>query len=152
MRNIFKILKQIKETLGEDNEYSEIKAGIDDIEYSLGFKAPEDTWNYVYDRLIMKFIPPQTDIDYKVLSIWTTKTVEELKKENNMREIKFRGKLINSEKWAEGNLNVTKQGTAIITPDETVLGRYGRVIPETVGQFTGQYDKNRKEIYERRYS
>lgn len=69
-----------------------------------------------------------------------------------MRKIKFRGKLINNEKWAEGNLNVTKQGTTIITPDETVLGRYGRVIPETVGQFTGQYDKNRKEIYERRYS
>ena len=79
VRDIFKVLEQIKEALGEDNEYSEIKAGIDDIEYSLRFKAPEDTWNYVYDRLIINFIPPQTEIDYKVLSIWTTKTVEELK-------------------------------------------------------------------------
>ena len=79
MRNIFEVLKQIKEALGEDNEYSEIKAGIDDIEYSLRFKAPEDTWNYVYDKLIVSFIPPSTEIDYKVLSIWTTKTVEELK-------------------------------------------------------------------------
>ena len=79
MRDIFKVLEQIKETLGEDNEYSEIKAGIDDIEYSLRFKAPEDTWNYVYEKLILNFIPPQTEIDYKVLSIWTTKTVEELK-------------------------------------------------------------------------
>ena len=79
MRNIFEVLKQIKEALGEDNEYSEIKAGIDDIEYSLRFKAPEDTWNYVYDKLIVNFIPPITEIDYKVLSIWTTKTVEELK-------------------------------------------------------------------------
>lgn len=26
MRNIFDVLKQIKEALGEDNEYSEIKA------------------------------------------------------------------------------------------------------------------------------
>lgn len=26
MRNIFDVLEQIKETLGEDNEYSEIKA------------------------------------------------------------------------------------------------------------------------------
>lgn len=43
------------------------------------FKAPEDTWNYVYDRLIVSFIPPETEIDYKVLSIWTTKNVEELK-------------------------------------------------------------------------
>lgn len=79
MRNIYKVLEQIKESLGEDNEYSEIKAGIDDIEYSLRFKAPEDIWNYVYDRLIVEFIPPQTEIDYKVLSIWTTKSVEELK-------------------------------------------------------------------------
>lgn len=79
MRDIFKVLKQIKESLGEDNEYSEIKAGIDDIEYSLKYKSPEYVWNYVYDRLIVEFIPPQTEIDYKVLSIWTTKTVEELK-------------------------------------------------------------------------
>ena len=50
MRNIFDVLKQIKGALGEDNEYSEIKAGIDDIEYSLGFKAPEDRWNYVYEK------------------------------------------------------------------------------------------------------
>ena len=80
MKDIFKVLEQIKEALGEDNEYSEIKAGIDDIEYSLRFKAPEeDTWNYVYDRLIVDFIPPNTEIDYKVLTIWTTKSVAELK-------------------------------------------------------------------------
>lgn len=86
MRNIFEVLKQIKEALGEDNEYSEIKAGIDDIEYSLRFKAPEDTWNYVYDRLIVDFIPPNTEIDYKVLSIWTTKSVEELKEYGSIIE------------------------------------------------------------------
>ena len=79
MRDIFKVLEQIKEALGEDNEYSEIKAGIDDIEYSLRYKSPEDVWNYVYDRLIVEFILPQTEIDYKVLSIWTTKSVAELK-------------------------------------------------------------------------
>lgn len=79
MRNIFDVLKQIKKALGEDNEYSEIKAGIDNIKYSLRFKAPEDIWNYVYDKLIVNFIPPQTEIDYKVLSIWTTKAVKELK-------------------------------------------------------------------------
>lgn len=79
MRDIFDVLKQIKEALGEDNEYSEIKAGIDDIEYSLKYKSPEDVWDYVYEKLIIDFIPPETEIDYKVLSIWTTKTVEELK-------------------------------------------------------------------------
>ncbi len=84
MRDIFKVLEQIKEALGEDNEYSEIKEGIDDIEYSLRFKAPEDTWNYVYDRLIINFIPPKTEIDYKVLSIWTTKTIAQLKEKNSI--------------------------------------------------------------------
>ena len=79
MRDIFKVLEQIKEVLKENEEYGEIEANIENIEYSLGFKAPEDRWNYVYDRLIVDFIPPKTETDYKVLSIWTTKTVEELK-------------------------------------------------------------------------
>ena len=79
MRDIFKVLEQIKDILKENEEYGEIEANIENIEYSLGFKAPEDTWNYMYDRLIVDFIPPKTEIDYKVLSIWTTKTVKELK-------------------------------------------------------------------------
>ena len=79
MRNIFKVLEQIKEVLKENEEYGEIEANIENIEYSLRFKAPEDRWNYVYDKLIVDFILPETEIDYKVLSIWTTKTVEELK-------------------------------------------------------------------------
>lgn len=79
MRDIFKVLEQIKDVLKENEEYGEIEANIENIEYSLRFKAPEDTWNYVYDKLIVSFIPPSTEIDYKVLSIWTTKTVEELK-------------------------------------------------------------------------
>lgn len=80
MRDIFKVLKQIKEALGENNEYSEMKCGIDDLEYALRYKAPEDMWDYAYDKLITNFIPPETEIDYKVLSIWTTKSIEELKK------------------------------------------------------------------------
>lgn len=79
MRDIFKVLKQIKDVLKENEEYGEIEANIENIEYSLRFKAPEDRWNYMYDRLIISFIPPETEIDYKVLSVWTTKTVEELK-------------------------------------------------------------------------
>lgn len=79
MRDIFKVLEQIKEALEEDNEYSEIKVGIEDIEYSLRYKAPEDMWDFVFEKLIVNFIPPQTEIDYKVLSIWTTKTIAELK-------------------------------------------------------------------------
>ena len=77
MRNIYEVLKQISNVL--DDNYIEIKEEIPKIEKSLGFKAPEDAWNYVYDRLIVNFIPPKTELDYNVLSIWTTKSIEELK-------------------------------------------------------------------------
>lgn len=65
-----------------------------------------------------------------------------------MREILFRGKMKNTGEWAFGNLNITIKGTNIITPDDTPIGRYGAVFPETVGQFTGQTDKNGTKIFE----
>lgn len=65
-----------------------------------------------------------------------------------MREIEFRGKLIKSNKWAYGNLDIKKTGTTIITPDDTPIGTYGRVIPATIGQYTGLKDKNEKKIFE----
>ena len=64
-----------------------------------------------------------------------------------MREILFRGKHKNGF-WCYGNLNINSQGVTIITPDETALGKYGAVIPETVGQYTGLTDKNGKKIFE----
>ena len=64
-----------------------------------------------------------------------------------MREILFRGKLSDGT-WSEGNLEIKTNGVFIITPDETVIGRYGRVDPETVGQYTGLTDKNGKKIFE----
>ena len=65
-----------------------------------------------------------------------------------MREILFRGKLQSNGEWSFGNLNVSLRGTVIITPDETPIGKYGQVIPETVGQYTGLTDKNGKKIFE----
>ena len=64
-----------------------------------------------------------------------------------MREILFRGKL-NGGTWVYGNLLVKSNGTAIITPDKTPLGRYGKVDPKTIGQWTGLVDKSGVKIFE----
>jgi len=77
MRDVFKVLEQIKE-LSNDEEH--IK-NVEKIDYSLRWKAPEDMWNYVYDAFITDYIPPKTELDYKILSIWTTKSIDELKGE-----------------------------------------------------------------------
>lgn len=65
-----------------------------------------------------------------------------------MREILFRGKLKSNDEWSFGNLNISLRAIVIITPDKTPIGKYGQIIPETVGQYTGLTDKNGKKIFE----
>ncbi|MGN0163130.1 MAG: YopX family protein [Candidatus Ornithomonoglobus sp.] len=64
-----------------------------------------------------------------------------------MRDYLFRGKHKKGF-WCYGNLVVKIDGASIITPDETPIGKYGAVIPETVGEYTGLTDKNGKKIFE----
>lgn len=77
MRSIEKVLKEIEKITGE--KYIELRNSIE-------YTAIENQWNLIYDKLIHFFIPPKDEKDYKVLAIWTEKSIDELKKINKESE------------------------------------------------------------------
>lgn len=63
-----------------------------------------------------------------------------------MRTIKFRGKDAKGE-WRYGDLAHNKKVTTTGLEPRVMVGGY-EVVEDTVGEFTGVYDKNGNEIYE----
>lgn len=69
-----------------------------------------------------------------------------------MREYKFRGKTIN-DKWVYGLLSISKGLPGQPEKGFYISNKSGmpwayQVRPETVGEYSGKKDKNKKEIYE----
>ena len=63
-----------------------------------------------------------------------------------MREILFRGKRTDNGEWVEGNLIRYLNGQSAILEISGL--RVFSVVPSTVGQYTGQKDRNGQKIFE----
>lgn len=67
-----------------------------------------------------------------------------------MREIKFRGKRVDNGEWVVGGFTLDAAGEPRITTvtDDKEGLVFNKVIPETVGQFTGKQDRNSSDVFD----
>lgn len=68
-----------------------------------------------------------------------------------MREIKFRGKDLNTGEWFYGDLEIHRKDSRRLIHSYNADGDYNRqydVDEDTIGQFTGLYDSRNTPIYE----
>ena len=72
-----------------------------------------------------------------------------------MREYLFHGKRTDTDEWVEGSLRVSglyENGERLYSiyaeTEKPYIANIHDVLPESVGQFTGEYDQNKKRIWE----
>lgn len=85
MRDLKDVINQILQVIVSEYDYEALYIALDEILEKIKFKAPEliiaeKWWDMTYNCLKQFVIPPREELDYKILSIWTLKSIEDLKK------------------------------------------------------------------------
>lgn len=83
MRDLKNVINQILILTSKDCVFDILNRQLYGILQEISYKSPElivteNWWNITYNILKDICIPPKKEIDYKILSIWTTKSIKEL--------------------------------------------------------------------------